>query len=67
MGRFATASNDDILAINEALVPKKEKHLILKYAKWPNSQYFRRLHLKILFRHIICNFLAFEQNKILES
>ena len=33
VGRFATVSNDDILAINEALVPKKEKHLILKYAK----------------------------------
>ena len=33
MDRFATVSNDDILAINEALVPKEEKILILKYVK----------------------------------
>ena len=26
VGRFVTVSNDDILAINEALVPKKEKN-----------------------------------------
>ena len=64
MGRFATVSNDDILAINEALVPKEEKILILKYVKKPNSRYFRRLHLKILFLYIICNFLASEQNKL---
>ena len=33
VGRFATVSNDDILAINKALVPKREKILILKFVK----------------------------------
>ena len=33
VGRFAAVSNDDILAINKALVPKKEKILILKFVK----------------------------------